>query len=84
LATKEVSGLGLSRRQFESLSKIGVAMVTTSDRSDQRFGYAMTEDGWRSIYGFTRWQLDTFPDAAPAPFRIWQWPLAEPHRQRAA
>jgi len=84
VATDAVSGLGLSRRPFESLRTMGLATVTPSGRNDRRFGYAITEDGWRCIYGFTRTQLDSFPDTAPAPFRVWQWPLAEPHRATAA
>lgn len=76
IATDAVSDLGLSRRPFESLRTMGLAIVTPSWRNDRRFGYAITADGWRCIYGFTREQLDSFPDTAPAPFRVWQWPLA--------
>lgn len=79
-----VSDLGVSRRQFEGLRTLGLCTVTPSSRSDRRFGYAITDDGWRCIYGFSRAQLDSFADTAPAPFRVWQWPLAEPHRAKAA
>ena len=80
IATDAVSGLGFSRRPFESLRTMGLAIVTPSGRNDRQFGYAIAADGWRCIYGFTREQLDSFPDTAPAPFRVWQWPLAElPH-----
>lgn len=84
IATDAVSDLGLSRRPFESLRTMGLAIVTPSGRNDRRFGYAITADGWRCIYGFTREQLDSFPDTAPAPFRVWQWPLAELPRASAA
>ena len=61
-----------------------LAMVTASDRNDRRFGYVITDDGWRCIYGLSRAQLDTFTDDAPAPFRVWQWPLEELQRGNVA
>ena len=84
VATNAISERGLSRRPFERLRTMGLAVVSPSGRDDRRRGYAMTDDGWRCIYGFTKAQLDSFPDTAPAPFRVWQWPLAEPHRASAA
>ena len=84
IATDAVSAIGLSRRPFESLRTMGLATVAPSGRNDRRFGYAITDDGWRCICGFTKTQLDSFPDGTPAPFRVWQWPLAEPHRAHAA
>jgi hypothetical protein len=84
IATEGVSALGLSRQHFETLHRLGLAMVAPSGRSDRRVGYAISEDGWRCIYGFSKAQLDSLSNIAPAPFRVWQWPLAEHHRTVAA
>lgn len=83
VASDAISELGLSRRIFERLRLMGLATASPSPRHGLRPGYAITDDGWRCIYGYTKAQMDNLPDTAPVPFRIWEWPLPESHRRMA-
>lgn len=89
IMAEKADTMGFGRAALESLRKLGLANPTQPELQGRQARYAITDDGWRCIYGFSKAQVDSYPDQAPVPFRIWQWPLAETRQtqrrnQRAA
>lgn len=80
IAVDGISTSGFSRAALENLRQLGLAKLTTPPKQEHRVCYTITDDGWRCMYGFAKAQIDSYPDSAPVPFRIWQWPLAEASR----
>ncbi|WP_459096959.1 hypothetical protein [Devosia sp. A449] len=74
---------GFGRAHLDALLGLGLAAVVPSQTDPKRNDFRISDDGWRCMFGLSKAQIDGDADRAPAPFRVWQWPLPAAFKKAA-
>lgn len=64
------------KAHLDVLLGFGLAALVPSKSDAKSNGFRITDEGWRCMYGLTKTQIDSDTNGKPAPFRVWQWPVA--------
>jgi hypothetical protein len=69
---KRMGRLDIGTETLEFLVSLGLLEKGPAIKDHGEFGYKITDDGWRCMYGMTR---DEITEYAPAfPLATWRWP----------
>jgi hypothetical protein len=68
---------GFSAVHLSALRSMGMATLLPPRSAGASPMFAVTDEGWRCMYGMTRRQIETSP-LKPVAFRVWQYPPAGP------
>lgn len=75
VSAQTATNRSFSRTHLETLLNLGLATRLPSRTEPARDDFAITDAGWRCMYGLSKVQIDRQTERKPVPFRIWQWPL---------
>lgn len=68
---------GFGAVHLHSLRSLGMATLLPPRSGAASPMFAVTDEGWRCMYGMTRSQFETSP-VKPVAFRVWQFPPTVP------